>query len=222
MNRSKKFRKHLKAFLLSHQIGEDPKKYIARLTRIANTDPDEWDGKLPKISFKPDLSYCKVVESAKKRLIVPWWWYAQQNEPVPSVVEEIYNMVAFDFVLMFPQVNAWIYIIVEPEEDVIELLKMQDHMKAFILISLINKNFNLKQRELKRLHMGKVIRSNDIRKIFTFVAVRSENQASESIIGDIPLVTRVVDNTSNTTSWRIIVPHAKQPYDSFKELISGM
>ena len=47
----KNFRDHFKAFLLSHQIGEDPYGNLAKIKVIANTNPAKWDGKLPKITL---------------------------------------------------------------------------------------------------------------------------------------------------------------------------
>jgi hypothetical protein len=35
----RKFYLHLKAFLLSHQIGEDPQKNLAKIKVLANTNP---------------------------------------------------------------------------------------------------------------------------------------------------------------------------------------
>ncbi len=219
MNEKRKFRQHLKAFLLSHQIGDDPQKYIARLSRIMISDPAAWDGKLPRIQFEPDRSFCKVVEASKKKPIVPWWWYAQENEPVPDVALAMYQTINFDFVLVFPRANTWVYILVEPSETVLQLLGEQDHMRAFILISLINKNFGEKQRDLQRLHLGRVMQSQDLRKIFTFVAVRNDNPVNARIPANVPRVVRDVDVNTKTTSWKIYLPGRRLPFESFKDTI---
>ena len=137
----KKFYAHLKAYVLSHLIGEDPNKNLAKIKIIANTNPSRWDGKLPTKGFRPDEEFCHVAEAKKDRPVVPWWWYGEEKEPVPAVVKDIYKKVAFDFAVMYPQKSAWIYICVEPTEEVVELLSNQDHLKSFILISLINKKF---------------------------------------------------------------------------------
>ena len=71
MDDKSKFRQHVNAFLSTHQIGEDPDKYIAKLTQITISDPASWDGKLPQARFHPDQSHCKVVVSSKARPIIP-------------------------------------------------------------------------------------------------------------------------------------------------------
>jgi len=214
----KKFYTHLKAYVFSHQIGEDPYKTLAKMKVIANTNPNRWDGKLPTKGFRPDTEFCHVAETGKDRPIVPWWWYAQEKEPVPPVVKDIYKAVAFDFAVMYPQKNAWIYILGEPSREEIKLLSRQDHLKAFILISLINKKFPKAQRDNKRLHLGTVMRSKDLKRIFTFAAVREEVGGYGSIPRNIPTLSRVVHPASNTANWNIRLPGDGHVYGSFQEI----
>ena len=215
----KKFFTHVKAYVLSHQIGEDPNKTLAKIKVIANTNPSRWDGKLPTKGYHPDTEFCHVAERAKDRPVVPWWWYAQEKEPVPPVVKDIYKKVAFDFAVMYPQENAWIYVLVEPEREVIELLRRQDHLKAFILISLINKKFPKAQRENKRLRLGTVMGSKDLNKIFTFVAFREEDSRVGPVPKNIPTLSRVVHPASNTANWNIRLPGDGHVYGSFQEIV---
>jgi hypothetical protein len=160
-----------------------------------------------------------VVVSSKARPIIPWWWYAQANEPVPAVAEPIYEAVRFDFVLIFPQNNTWMYLLLEPSETVMSLLQQQDHMRAFILISLINKKFKAKQREIQRLHLGSVMQSKDLRKIFTFVAVRRESPVFDHIPANVPRLVRDVDPSTRTTSWKIHLPDRQLPFGSFRDIL---
>jgi hypothetical protein len=215
----KKFYAHLKAYVLSHQIGEDPNKTLAKIKVIANTNPNRWDGKLPTKGFRADTEFCHVAEAGKDRPIVPWWWYGKEKEPVPPVVKDIYKNVAFDFAVMYPQKNAWIYVLVEPSREVIKLVSRQDHLKAFILISLINKKFPKAQRENKRLRLGTVMGSKDLSRIFTFIAFREEEQEYASIPGNIPTLSRVVHPASNTANWNIRLPGDGHVYGSFQEIV---
>jgi hypothetical protein len=214
----KKFYAHLKAYVLSHQIGEDPNKTLAKIKVIANSNPDRWDGKLPAQDFQPDTEFCHVAEAKKGRPVVPWWWYAQEKEPVPPVVKDIYGKLAFDFAVMYPQKNVWIYICAEPSADQIKLLSKQDHLKAFILISLINKKFPKAQRDNKRLRLGTVMGSKDLKRIFTFLAFREDNRAYRSIPENIPVLSRVVHPASNTANWNIRLPGDGHVYGSFQEI----
>jgi hypothetical protein len=214
----KKFYAHLKAYVLSHQVGEDPNKTLAKIKVIANTNPDRWDGKLPTKSFRPDTDFCQVAEARKGRPVVPWWWFAEEKEPIPPVVKEIYNQVAFDFAVMYPQQNVWIYVLAEPSRKVIQLLAPQDHLKAFILISLINKKFPKAQRENKRLRLGTVMGSKDLSRIFTFIAFREEIKDYSSIPRNIPTLSRVVHPASNTANWNIRLPGDGHVYGSFQEI----
>jgi hypothetical protein len=216
-----KFYAHLKAFLLAHQIGEDPNKNLAKLRIIANTNPDRWDGKLPTSGIRADTNYCKVVETTKSRPIKPWWWYAKGHEPVPSVVQDIYRGLSFDFSVVYPQENAWIYINVEPPQELLKLLSRQEYLRAFILISLANKNFKPAQREHKRLRLGSVMGSEDLRKIFTFVACQEGDERYRSIRGTIPTITRLVHPSSNTANWSILLPEAGRNYGSLRDLFRG-
>jgi hypothetical protein len=215
----KKFYAHLKAFVLSHQIGEDPYKTLAKIKVIANTNPNRWDGKLPTKGFRPDTDFCHVAESTKDRPVVPWWWYGKEKEPVPPVVKDIYKKVAFDFALTYPQSNVWIYILAEPGPGLIELVREQDRLKAFILISLINKKFPKAQREHKRLRLGTVMGSKDLNRIFTFLAFREEQKQYGSIPRNIPTLSRVVHPASNTANWNIRLPGDGHVYGSFREIL---
>jgi hypothetical protein len=214
----KKFYTHLKAFLISHQIGEDPKGKLARIKVIANTNPDHWDGKLPIKDIHPDDSICKVTESKKSRPVVPWWWYSKAREPVPTVVKDIYERMVFDFAVIYPKENVWIYVSVEPSAEYLKILERQDHLRAFILISLINKRLDAAQREHRRLRLGTVMGSKDIDRIFTFAAFRAEDKRYGSIHKNIPTISRLVHPTSNTANWSIRLPNDKQVYGSFKEI----
>ena len=215
----KKFYTHLKAYVLSHQIGEDPNKTLAKIKVIANTNPSHWDGKLPTKGFRPDNEFCHVAEASKDRPVVPWWWYAAEKEPVPPVVKDIYQKVAFDFALTYPQNNVWIYILAEPGPELIGLLGDQDHLKPFILISLINKKFPKAQREHKRLRLGTVMGSKDLDRIFTFIAFREEKKEFRSIPKNIPTLSRVVHPASNTANWNIRLPGDGHVYGSFQEIL---
>jgi hypothetical protein len=215
----KKYYTHLKAYVLSHQIGEDPYKTLAKIKGIANTNPNRWDGKLPTKGFRPDTEFCHVAEAGKERPVVPWWWYAKEKEPVPPVVKDIYKGVAFDFAVMYPQKNAWIYILAEPSPEEIKLLSRQDHLKAFILISLINKKFPKAQREHKRLHLGTVMGSKDLNRIFPFAAFQEEDKRYRSVPRNIPTLSRVVHPASNTANWNIRLPKDGHVYGSFQEIV---
>ncbi|UCF99119.1 MAG: hypothetical protein JSV89_06170 [Spirochaetaceae bacterium] len=215
----KKFYAHLKAYVLSHQIGEDPNKTLAKIKVIANTNPNRWDGKLPTKGFRPDNEFCHVAEAKKDRPVVPWWWYGAEKEPIPAVVKDIYKKVAFDFAVMYPQKNAWIYILVEPTQEILKLLSQQEHLKAFILISLINKKFPKAQREHKRLRLGTVMGSKDLDRIFTFVAFQEQDERYRSIPRGIPTLSRVVHPASNTANWNVRLPGDGHVYGTFQEIV---
>lgn len=211
----------LKAFLLANQSGDDPKGYLAALERASIAHPKKWAGKLPApTGFKPDLSICRITESTKKRPIIPWWWYIDQQEPVPAVVEDIFSTLVFDYVLVFPNKNIWIYILIEPKKKVLTLLKNQDTLRAFIMMSIINKNFKPKERDAHRLRLGKLRSSPEINKIITYVIHDQDYELEDLIPKQIPTVSRLVDTTG--TSWRISYPGKKQIYWSFKELIAAL
>ena len=216
-----KYLLQLKAFLFSHQIGEDPGGYIAKIERISMLHPDEWSGKMPGASkFTPDLSICKVIKATKTRPIVPWWWYLEQKEPVPPVVENIYKKVEFDYVLVFPKKNVWIYIIVEPVKQVLALLQNQDNLRAFIMMSIVNKNFKPKEREANRIRLGKVLKSQEINRIFTFVAYSGDYEFANKMPKKIPSLAHIVD--AKSTNWQINFPGKKQFFWSFKELLKTL
>jgi len=216
-----KFYPHLKAFLLSHQRGDDPNKNLAKIRVIANTNPAVWDGKLPTRGIHPDNGFCKIAEATASRPVVPWWWYSKDREPVPAIVKDIYQRVAFDFAVVYPQENAWIYVSVEPPADLLELLRRQEQLKAFILISLINKNFRPVQREHKRVRLATVLGSPDLKRVFVFIAFREEDRRYQSVAGKIPTITRLVHPASNTANWNIRLPGDRRVYGSFREIIGA-
>jgi hypothetical protein len=211
----------LKAFLMANLSGDDPDGYVAALEHISMLHPSNWKGKLPAAGkFKPDFSVCKVVESTKKRPIVPWWWYLDQKEPVPAVVKDIYTELVFDYVLVFPKKNVWIYILVEPKNKFLELLINQDNLRAFIMMSILNKNFSQKERDAHRFRMGKLLQSPEINKIFTFVAYSQDYEFTDKLPKQIPSVSHIVN--SSGTSWKITYPGKKQVFWSFKELLGTL
>jgi len=215
----KKFRTHLKAFLISHQIGEDPNKKLARVRVIANTNPEFWNGKLPIGEIHPDNSICTVTESAKNRPVVPWAWYERAGEPIPEVVKDIYQRLSFDFAVTFPKDNVWIYVSVEPSQKVLGLLSRQEHLKAFILISLINRALEPKEREHRRIRLANVMGARDMDRVFAFSAFREEDPRFRTIPKNVPTISRLVHPTSNTANWNIRLPNDPQVYGSFKEII---
>jgi hypothetical protein len=217
----KKFYAHVKSFLLSHQIGEDPKKSLAKIKVIANTNPKGWDGKIPTAGIKVDEAFCKVSEAVKGRPVQPWWWYAKEHEAVPSVVEDIYRRISFDFAVVYPKDNAFVYVLVEPSENLLPFLSRQDQLRAFILISLINKKFPKSQRENKRLHLGTVMGSKDMAKIFTIAAFKEDDARCRSFAGKIPILTRLVHSSSNTANWSIRLPQDKRIYGNLREIIEA-
>jgi hypothetical protein len=221
LNMDIKFRDHFRAFLLAHQVGEDPQGNLARIRLIANTNPARWDGKLPEKGVDPDPSFCKVIEATRGRPVVPWWWYKKEKEPVPAVVQKVYEGLVFDFALLYPGENVWIYIVVEPPAEVVKLLAQQEHLKAFILISLINKRFPPAQREHQRLRLGTVLKSKDLNKIFTVVAFREEDKRYASLPANLPRVSRLVHPSSNTANWSIRLPKDRHVYGSFREIATG-
>jgi hypothetical protein len=215
----KKFYTHLKAFLISHKTVEDPKKNLAKIRIISNTNPKDWDGKLPTQGIDLESGVCRVIESTKRRPAVPWAWYEKEREPVPPVVKDIYRGLTFDFAVVFPQNKAWIYVDVEPSQKTLELLSDQEHLKAFILVSLVNERLDRAQREHQRLRLGTVMGSGDLNKIFTFVAFKEGDKRYHGIPRSIPTITRLVHPTSNTANWNIRLSGDKQVYGSFKEII---
>jgi hypothetical protein len=216
-----KFYTHLKAFLLSHQIGDDPYKNLAKIKVIANTNPAHWDGKLPMRGVRPDAGFCKIAEATPARPVVPWWWYARQKEPVPAVAKDFYQRLSFDFAVVYPKENAWMYVCAEPPLEVLELLGRQEQLNAFILISLVNKNISAAQRENKRLHLSAVMGSSDLARVFTFIAFREEDSRYRAAAARIPSITRLVHPASNTANWNIRLPRDKRVYGSLRELLGA-
>ena len=218
----KLFRAHVKAFLLSQQISDAPDRNLEKIRLIANSNPSGWDGKLPATGVRVDEGFCKLAEATTSRPVVPWWWYAKDKEPVPDVVKDISRGLAFDFALVYPKANAWVYVCVEPPEKVMELMLRQEHLKAFILMSLINKNFPRAQRDSRRVRLGDLMKSRDVQKIFTFVAFREDDPAFRTIPPQLPVLSRLVHPSSKTSNWNIRLPKDKYTYGSFREIIPGL
>jgi hypothetical protein len=218
----KLFRAHVKAFLLSQQISDAPDRNLAKIRLIANSNPAGWDGKLPTTGIEVDSGFCKLAEATASRPVVPWWWYAKDKEPVPDVVKDIYHGLAFDFALVYPKANAWVYVSVEPSAKIMELMLRQELLKAFILMSLINKNFPRSQRESRRVRLGDLMKSRDVQKIFTFVAFREDDPAWRTIPPQLPVLSRLVHPSSKTSNWSIRLPKEKYAYGSFREIIPGL
>jgi hypothetical protein len=218
----KLFHAHVKAFLLSQQISDAPDKNLTKIQLIANSNPAGWDGKLPATGVGVDANFCKLAEAAPDRPIVPWWWYAKDKEAVPEVVRDIYRGLTFDFALVYPKANAWVYVNVEPSAKIMDLMGRQDHLKGFILMSLINKNFPRAQRDSRRVRLGDVMKSRDVQKIFTFVAFREDNPAYRTVPAGLPVLSRLVHPSSKTSNWSIRLPKDKYAYGSFREIIPGL
>jgi hypothetical protein len=218
----KLFHAHVKAFLLSQQISDAPDKNLLKIRLIANNNPTGWDGKLPTTGVQVDASFCKLAEATPSRPVVPWWWYAGEKEPVPDVVKDIYRGLAFDFALVYPKANAWVYVNVEPSEKTLELMLRQEHLKGFILMSLVNKNIPRSQRGNKRVRLGDVMKSKDVQKIFTFVAFREDDPAYRTVPRELPVLSRLVHPSSKTSNWSVRLPKEKYVYGSFREIIPGL
>lgn len=216
------FHAHVKAFLLAQQVGEDPKKNLARIRVIANSSPAGWDGKLPVEGIRPDEGFCKVVEASADRPVAPWWWYAAEREPVPAVVSDIAKRLSFDFAMVYQKAKAWVYIAVEPSAAIMKLMSRQDHLRAFILMSLINKNIPREQRENKRLRLAALMESTDIGKIFTVVAFRQDDPALGTVPRSLPVLSRLVHPSSKTANWSIRLPGDPHSYGSFREIVPGL
>jgi hypothetical protein len=215
------FYSHAKAFLLSHQAGEDPEKNLAKLKLIANTNPASWDGKLPTRGIRPDRSRCSVSEATSGNPVTPWSWYAGEREPVPEAVRDLCEGISFDFSVVLNNGQALIYVTVEPSKESMNLLTRQDHLKAFILISLINKNLQPEQRENKRVRLAAAMASKDMQRVFTFVAFREDEPAYRSIPPGIPILSRLVHPSSNTATWNIRLPGQSRIYGSLEEIVPG-
>ena len=220
MAADKKFILHLKAFLLSHQIGSDPNKNLAKIKVIANTNPDRWDGKLPTQGIVPDAGFCRFLEARARQPLAPWAWYEKEHEPVPKVVRDIYERLSFDFALHFPPQHAWIYVKAEPRPAEFQLLGQQEHLKAFILISLINEKMEPSRRDHKRLRLANVMGSSDLDRIFAFIAFAEEDKRYQKVPDNVPRITRLVHPSSNTANWNIRLPGDNRIYGSFQEIIA--
>jgi hypothetical protein len=155
------------------------------------------------------------VEAGSAKPVAPWWWYAKQKEPVPAVVKDIYQRLSFDFAVVYPRENAWLYVCVEPSQEALQLLGRQEQLKAFILISLVNK------REHKRLHLSTVMGSADLARIFTFIAFREEDRRYQAAAVGIPAITRLVHPASNTANWNVRLPGDRKVYGSLRELLTA-
>ncbi len=214
-----KFYLHLRAFVFSHQIGEDPHKNLAKIKVIANTNPASWDGNLPTEGIKPDNGFCRVLEAARGRPVVPWGWYAKEREPVPAVVEDIYRRLSFDFSLVYPQQSAWIFVAAEPSPNSLELIGRQRQLKAFALVSLFNERLKPAERAHKRLRLSKAMESRDLERIHVFVAFDETDRRFRSLPGDVPAVSRLVHPGSNTATWNIRLPGSSRTYGSFQEIV---
>jgi hypothetical protein len=115
-----------------------------------------------------------------------------------------------------------VYVSVEPSAKIMELMLRQEHLKAFILMSLINKNFPRSQRESRRVRLGDLMKSRDVQKIFTFVAFREDDPAWRTIPPQLPVLSRLVHPSSKTSNWSIRLPKEKYAYGSFREIIPGL
>lgn len=213
----KLFFAHVRAFLLSHQVGEDPEKNLAKIKLIANSNPAGWDGTLPMRGIRPDRASWSVEESAP----APWAWYAAEDEPVPEVVRDLYEGVSFDFVMVSQASKAWIYVAVEPPPQTMKLLARQDHLKAFIMMSLVNRNIPRTQREHQRVRLASLMGSKDAQKVFPFVAFKEDEPAYRSIPPSLPVLSRLVHPSSKTANWSIRLPRSKEVYGSFREIVPG-
>jgi hypothetical protein len=218
----KLFHAHVRAFLLSQQISDAPDKNLAKIRLIANSNPAGWDGKLPTTGVQVDENFCKLAEATASRPVVPWWWYAKDKEPVPDVVRDIYRDLTFDFALVYPKANAWVYVNVEPSAKIMKLMVRQEHLKGFILMSLINKNFPRSQREGRRVRLAEVMKSGDVQKIFTFVAFREDDPAYRTIPSELPVLSRLVHPSSKTSNWSIRLPKVRYAHGGFREIIPGL
>ena len=103
-----------------------------------------------------------------------------------------------------------------------KLMSSQELLKAFILMSLINKNLTPAQREHRRLRLGTLMGSRDIQKVFTFVAFREDDPAYRSIPAGLPVLSRLVHPSSRTANWSVRLPKDRHVYGSFRQIISGL
>lgn len=216
------FRAHVKAFLLSQLRSEAPDAALERIRVIANSNPAGWDGKMPDASIRIDPAYARLAEATPKRPVVPWWWFKAEKEPIPDVAADFTRGLAFDFALVYPSASAWAYVVVEPSSQTMELMRRQDHLRAFILMSLVNKNVPRAQRATRRVRLADVMKSSDVRKIFTFVAFREDDPAWASVPPDLPVLSRLVHSSSKTSNWSVRLSKREHAYGSFREIIPGL
>jgi hypothetical protein len=88
------------------------------------------------------------------------------------------------------------------------------------MMSILNKNFNPRERDVHRVRLGKLVKSQEINKIFTFVVYAKDYAFAGKIQKQIPAVSLTYDTTS--TLWSIYYPGKKQIFWSFKELVSAI
>jgi hypothetical protein len=212
----------VEAFLLSQLRSEASDPALEKIRLIANSNPAGWNGKLPDADLRSDPTYAKLAEATPKRAVVPWWWYKAEKEPVPDVAADFYRSIAFDFALVYPRVNAWAYVVVEPSSEVMEIMRRQEHLRAFILMSLVNKNMPRAQREAKRVRLADAMKSPDVRRIFTFVAFREDDPAWRAVPPALPVLSRLVHPSSKTSNWSIRLPGEQHAYGGFREIIPGL
>jgi hypothetical protein len=150
---------------------------------------------------------------------VPWDWYDGEHEPVPEVVRDLYEGVTFDFAMVYQVSKAWIYVAVEPSPQSMKLLARQDHLKAFILMSLLNRGLPRAQREHQRVRLATLMGSRDAQKVFPFVAFKEDEPAYRTIPPAVPVLSRLVHPSSRTANWSIRLPGKKDVYGSFTEIV---
>ena len=219
----KLFPAHVKAFLLSQLRSESPDRNLEKIRVDRQQQPRGvgWEAARRGPPGGPHAT-ASWRRATPRRAVVPWWWYAAEKEPVPEVVADIYKAIAFDFALVYPGVNAWVYVVVEPSADILKLMLRQEHLRAFILMSLINKNFPRSQREGRRVRLAPLMKSKDVQKIFTFVAFREDDPAWRGIPTGLPVSSRLVHPSSKTSNWSVRLPKEKHAYGSFREIIPGL
>ena len=103
-----------------------------------------------------------------------------------------------------------------------ELMVRQEHLRAFILMSLVNKNLPPAQRATRRARLADVMKSGDVRKVFTFVAFREDDPAWRAVPASLPVLSLLVHPSSKTSNWSIRLPKEKHAYGSFREIIPGL
>jgi hypothetical protein len=134
-------------------------------------------------------------------------------------VRDLYEGVSFDFAMVYQSNKAWIYVAVEPSPQTMKLLARQDHLKAFILMSLLNRNIPHPQREHQRVRLANLMGSKDAQKVFPFAAFKEDEPAYRSIPPSVPVLSRLVHPSSRTANWSIRLPRNKDVYGSFREIV---